>query len=341
MSAFKRRGAALGLIAVALLILFSSSLHADASTGIAAPGTIYLPLVFRDFSIITPPPPGNWLAYVNYYRALARLPAVTENPSFSDGDFKHARYMVINNIVDHTEVNTNPGYTPEGAAAGLASNVMGARGSTSINFTDEQAIEVWMRGPFHAIGIIDPKLLQTGFGSYREIGDNTPSDVQMAAALDVNRGLGAIPGSVTFPVKWPSDSMVVNLKSYDGFENPDPLSSCPGYAAPTGLPIIFQVGAGGAPVNVSVVTFKQGNTTLPSCSYNENTYTNSANPTHEPLGRAILAARDAIVIIPRNPLTPGATYTVSVTVNGQTHTWLFSVSTSALSFDSLSEALIR
>jgi len=40
--------------------------------------------------------PGDWLSYVNYYRALGELPPVTENPTWSDGCWKHARYMVKN-----------------------------------------------------------------------------------------------------------------------------------------------------------------------------------------------------------------------------------------------------
>ncbi|GAH44015.1 unnamed protein product, partial [marine sediment metagenome] len=40
-------------------------------------------------------------------------------------------------------------------------------------------------------------------------------------------------------------------------------------------------------------------------------------------------SRDAIILIPRNPLTPGASYTVSITVSGQTHTWSFTVSSTA------------
>jgi hypothetical protein len=46
------------------------------------------------------------------------------------------------------------------------------------------------------------------------------------------------------------------------------------------------------------------------------------------LGRNILNARDAVVLIPRDPLTPGTRYTVSITVNGQTHAWSFTVSDS-------------
>ncbi len=45
------------------------------------------------------PIPVGWLAYVNAYRAMANLPPVAENSTWSDGDFKHARYMVKNDYM--------------------------------------------------------------------------------------------------------------------------------------------------------------------------------------------------------------------------------------------------
>jgi len=47
------------------------------------------------------------------------------------------------------------------------------------------------------------------------------------------------------------------------------------------------------------------------------------------LGRAILDSRDAIVLIPKEPLYPGETYSVSISANGKTTTWSFSVSDQA------------
>jgi hypothetical protein len=45
-------------------------------------------------------------------------------------------------------------------------------------------IEMWMRGPFHALGILRPGLQSVGFGIAH---DN--SGLKTAAALDVIRGL--------------------------------------------------------------------------------------------------------------------------------------------------------
>jgi hypothetical protein len=172
----------------------------------------------------------------------------------------------------------------------------------------------------------------------------------MAAALNVIDGLGSSPpASVAFPVMWPANGLTVNLRSYTGSESPDPLASCAGYTAPSGLPIILQLGAGnavafGGPSPVTQFSLTEGATPRESCEFDENNYVNATDPNYptlQNLGRAVLSTRDAIVIVPRNPLTPGATYTVSVTANSQVYTWSFTVSVSATALELAPEALIR
>lgn len=262
-----------------------------------------------------------WLEYVNQYRALANLPAVTENTAWSNGNQLHARYMVKNDYIGHSEDPNNPWYTPEGNAAANNSDVA-VSGSASMS--DQAAIDLWMQGPFHAVGVIDPALAVVGFGSYRE----ADSGFQTGAGLDVLRGLGNPPSSITFPVMYPSDNKTIALNGYYGGESPNPLSACAGYAAPTGLPIILQIGGGSVTPNVTAHSFKQGSTELEHCIYDETNYTNSAS-SHQNLGRNVLGARDAIVLIPRQVLEVGKSYTVSITTNGQTHTWSFTIANNA------------
>jgi hypothetical protein len=180
-----------------------------------------------------------------------------------------------------------------------------------------------MQAPFHAVGMLDPQLSVVGYGSYRE----ADGGWQMGAGLDVLRGLGSVPPAVEFPVKWPSDGKTVSLTAHWG-ESPSPLTSCPGYSAPSGLPIILQIGSGGLVPTVTAHSFTQDGTPLDHCVFDETSYTNP-NGSLQSVGRSILNARDAIVLIPRQPLTRGASYTASITVNGQTHTWTFTVSSTA------------
>lgn len=259
----------------------------------------------------------EWLEYLNYYRTLANLPPVIENAEWSLGSQFHARYTVKNDVLVHNEDTNNDWYTPEGRDAAKSGNLMA---SYDVNSNDNYAIDAWMQAPFHALGILDPRLQEVGFGSYRE----ADGGLQMGATMDVLRGRGDIPLALNFPITWPANGAVVPLSFYWG-EYPDPLSSCPGYNPPSGLPIILQVGAGDRTPVVSSHMFLQGDTSLENCVFTESTYSNPDQAAQD-LGRTILDYRDAIVLIPRNPLIPGASYTTSLVIDGQTYTWTFKIS---------------
>ena len=244
---------------------------------------------------------------------MARLSPVNENPAWSAGGQLHSRYMVKNNILSHDEDASNPWYSEEGKAAAQAGNLMA---SSNVDTSDQYAVDSWMQAPFHALGILDPALQTVGFGSYREANGG----LQMGASLDVLRGLGT-EKTTAYPVMWPGDGATTPLGVFWG-EHPDPLTSCPGYSAPSGLPIILQIGPGHLTPQVSASSFKQGSTSLEHCFFTEATYKNPT-PDSQNLGRAILNQRDAVVLIPRQPLKSGSSYTVSITVNGQNYTWSF------------------
>jgi hypothetical protein len=258
-----------------------------------------------------------WLAYANRYRASAGLPFLVEEPAWSDGDVKHARYTVRVDVLAHSEDPANPEYTPEGDLAARNSNVMASSG---MGTSDASAIDMWMRGPFHAVGIIDPRLARAGFGSFRESG----ASYQMAAAFDVLRGRNASTAGLVFPITWPARGRAVPLTSYTGGEYPDPLSGC-GYSTPAGLPVILQLSASGSTVpNVTASSFRENGVALAHCVYNETNYVN-ADAAAQSTGRSVLNSRDAIVLVPRAPLVAGRRYTASITVNGVPHTWSFRV----------------
>ena len=258
----------------------------------------------------------DWLAYLNEFRALGGVAPLVENNDWSDGAWLHSRYMVKNDFIGHSEDPGNAWYTPEGDAAAQNGNVAVF---SSASATDEMAIDLWMTGPFHAIGILDPQLQSTGFGSYRE----ADGGWQTGATLDVNRGQGAVPAGTTFPLPFPQDNGQTWLTEYSGNEWPDPLTSCAGFSAPSGPPIMIQLGSGNVSPNVTASSFKKGNTTLNHCIFDETDYSNP-DGNAQTIGRLVLNSRDAIVIIPQAPLQAG-TYTASVTVNGVTHSWTFTV----------------
>jgi uncharacterized protein YkwD len=312
------------LVALALLVVSTAF---PASTGSTAPASqttheIFLPFLVKSPGAPLPPPPGDWLGYVNFYRETAYLHPLTENPDWNAGGWLHARYIVKNDILKHSENPNNPWYTPAGAAAAEASNLFGS-------FNPEEALEWtidgWMQAPFHALGILNPALYETGYGLYTE----ADGGLAAGAALDVIRGLDSPPANQDYPILWPGDNTIIGLTLHWG-GTPDPLTSCPGYTAPAGLPLLIQAGPGDLTPTVTAHDFRAGALPLEHCIFTETTYINP-DPAQQSLGRGIMAGRDAIVLIPRQPLTPGTHYTASLTIDGVTHSWTFQVASTPAS----------
>jgi len=246
---------------------------------------------------------GGWLDRLNLWRTEAGQSTLTENATWSSGDYNHAVYMVKNNLVTHYETVGVPYYTTSGAAAAQDSNIFV---SSSTSTTDEQAIDWWMGAPFHAMAMMDPRLTSTGFGSYR---DSTTSPWQMGAALNIISGNSFTGGQ--FPVYFPGNQSIEPLTAYSGNETPDPTTACPGYG---GLPVFIELG-GNVSTAVTVHSITANATVLDTCAID------SSNAT---LG-SYLKERGGVIVMPRSPLQTGTTYVVALTVNAVPYTWSFTV----------------
>ena len=263
-----------------------------------------------------PQPPGNgWLTVVNYYRATASLPRVSEDEALSKAAKKHAEYMVKNDYVGHSENRGDPLFSNAGHEAGMHSNVAGWWGSTEVK--DRDFVEMWMVGPFHALGILRPNLKKVGYGAAHD-----KTGMTSAAALDVIHGLVSGKEPVE-PVIWPGHGTTQPLSRYSGGEYPDPLSSCKGYSAPAGVPIIVQFPK---PVKKTSTSFTTGSgEALAACEVEATTYRNP-DAAAETLGRTLLAADNVVLVIPKDPLTPGKSYVVKVTSGSETARSRFTIS---------------
>ncbi len=262
-----------------------------------------------------PPTSDNWLERVNYFRSLANLPPVTNNPAWTQGEVEHSRYVVKNDVITHFEDRNNPWYTPAGDQAGQNGNVA-ADSRTQVRDVDK--IDGWMTGPFHGLGIIDPRLTQVAYGSYHEAGGS----IQSAATLDVIRGIN-FNSSPQYPVMWPANGKTVSLREL-GPETPDPITGM-GDSYPAGLPIYLQLGSGNITPSVTSHSLTRGNTPIAHIVFDETNFQTVANERGwQATAISILDSRDAVVMIPKDPLTAG-TYTASITSSGRNYTWSFNV----------------
>jgi hypothetical protein len=238
---------------------------------------------------------------------------VTENEEWSRGGELHAKYMVKNNVIGHSESPARPHYTAEGDEAARNGNVYLAA-ATNYEYTYRDAIDGWMTGPFHMLGIIDPKLEVSGFGEYAEVFDRMR---RYGATLDVHRGRTGTAQDVRFPLYYPRDGEVMPNLSYEGGESPDPLVTCSGYTVPTGPPIVLQLGIGDITPSVRRVTLRdESGGDLALCWYDETKYKTAP-------GSITLDLHDAIVVMPRQPLEAGEGYRVTIELASETHAWSF------------------
>jgi uncharacterized protein YkwD len=265
----------------------------------------------------------DWLARVNYYRAMAKLPPVNEDRALSAGDWSHARYLVENyaNIIRnggqlgarmHSEEQTNSWYSREGIAAARNSDVYEGCGRS----TPVSQVDGWMTGPFHRLSILNPNLGAVGYGRFEK-------DRCWSAALDLH--LRRPPSSETreLAVVFPPNGATIPMRGFDGREWPPPLTSCPGYVAPVGLPITLQ-GVGQRFVALEAHSVTTNGKPIEHCAFDSASYRNPDGP-EQSLASLILEEFGAVVLIPREPLKIGMTYQVSITTGGKSFNWSFTI----------------
>jgi hypothetical protein len=276
----------------------------------------------------------EWLALLNWYRRLSGLEPVSEDSKLSSGDQAHVRYLLANYSEAlrngampggemHEERDGSPGYTPDGAKAGKQSDVdfvywHGHQPAGLVNF----AILDWISGAFHRLPLLNPNLRRVGY--YDFCGGGI-----CVAAMNAMGGVdgAGLPRSFPRPLQFPPADAAIDLRTFEN-EWPDPLTACPGYAAPTGLPITLTLGsfvpAKLGRFSVESVSSDGATSKVEACGFDALTYVNPESY-GQSAGRGVLAANGSVVVLPRRPLTRGATYSVRMTVNGHEYDWTFSV----------------
>lgn len=255
-----------------------------------------------------PWPSGNWVSTINYYRAKSGLPPVVKSLDRSTGAAAHAKYQVLNNVLSATEDPAKPGYSAAGSATAAVANLAGASVAGSMSAEDD--VESLFTAPRSAVSLLEPDLETVGYGSYK---DSSKPGYKWSSVLDVGDLSGDTSG-VTFPILFPGDGAKVPLTKMDTSEQSDVLDSCDASYSSTkddkGLvvvgPPLIVMWAPDADPDVTGSTFAlQGGGALDHCRVDEDS---------------------VVFVIPKAPLEPGNTYNVSVTADGTTKSWSFSVS---------------
>jgi hypothetical protein len=299
-------------------------------------------------------------ARINSYRAMAKLPPVVDDSGISAAAYDHARYLVKNRIADgdvvlekqqlhiqipsdgaRSEVKGKPFYTDEGAAAAMNSVILTAR---KIDLSGREFVDQVLTMPFSGLIPMVPQFALVGLGAYCEPGLCAiviPAHLGLEKSVRIalydgpasdrfwNPGLGLVPaetGRLRSPVEFPPDGATVDLRSYSGNDFPDPLSSCPGYKAPTGAPISIQLGEGYGPdgsLEVSSHLVSRDGVEVETCLVTAASYA-GRDAQETKIGKWGLTQIGAAIILPREPLAPGH-YKVALKEAEKLYEWSFTV----------------
>jgi len=262
-------------------------------------------------------PAPEWLQRLNSYRDMAKLAPAGEDDSLAAGDAKH---VAMPGLEMHQESSSKPGFSAEGLYAAQHSDVdfMWWKGNRTPHM-ETWAIDDWITGAFHRLPLLSPRLQRVG---YAQQCANQMCVAAMNAQSDVERTARAT--MYKAPVAFPPDGATLALKWFT-MEVPNPLSSCPGYEKPTGVPITLQLGNFVA-IKLDHYSLKEVGSSdeVEACGFDSTTYT-SPDSAIQAAARATLDAWGTVVVIPRRPLKPGGSYKVEMTASGKMYGWQFSV----------------
>jgi uncharacterized protein YkwD len=276
-------------------------------------GSVVVATAAADTTVEAAPSENDWLGVVNAYRAASGLPPVVENSAWSSGGRNHSCWMLLNGIA-HDEQPGTAGYTADGDAAGNSGNVAVSSNAAT---TARSHVELWMSGPFHAVGILRSSLRQAGYGMCASPPNPTNTQWRSAATLDVVRGIDGAAPKPTSPVFFPGNGATTSLTRFVA-ESPDPRTFCGWSGQSVGLPLIALMPSAH---NGAVATLDGPNGPIPTCVLTRSNTSGVAS--------SILGGDNALVVIPAAPLAPGSYRVAALTDNGQGANWSFTVDPNA------------
>ncbi len=293
---------------------------------VALAAAVVTPAAAPTAVIMTEPGAGGpWLDALNRYRAMAGLNPIAETDAASRADRAHARYLVKTysaniragdnpGVKIHEEDSSSPWYSAAGDNAAHHSDIAEWPGPAAPP-SPSWAIELWIAGPFHRLPMLNPRLRTASYGDYCENG-------VCVVVLDLTGAFNHVrmDAPMAHPVEFPPDGATTQLEGETG-EWPDPLSACPGYAEPTGLPISLQTAYFKTVRVKSFSIARSDGAKLDACALDAATYVNP-DPQTQKRGREILEAFGAIILIPREPLRPDL-YKVAISTDNGDYSWSF------------------
>jgi hypothetical protein len=280
---------------------------------------------------------------ITYYRRFLKLPAASEDSAMSARALEEAQAQLqsihasgVDAKAPATRVTSKGGYLNPTTTLAI-SQLKGT-------LTGGEIIDRMMAMPFTALRIIDPQLARVGFGSQCDgtvcaavlsvrRGLDKAARLELYEASDADRywnpNLGPIPptpGKLISAIEFPPDGGVTPGLAYGGGDFPNALAACSDYSAPTGPPIILQLGKGASSdgPEVSAHSLTRNGQNVEHCLVQQSSLGSADDESvkKNPAWQFLLGF-GAVIMIPREPLTPSSTYAVSITADSNNSSWSF------------------
>lgn len=238
------------------------------------------------------------LQNTNLERVQIGLTPRPEDPSLSADLQKHCDYMHANQKLTHPQQQGNPGYSPEGHAAGM-------RSILSMGTPAERIGTMMVTTYFHRQDVIRPDTSAFGVGITGRYG-----------GIDGRTTMGAPVPNSAWPIHCPAPNQTGVPTAFSN-ESPDPIPA--GASRQAGYPITLYFRSGRPSLlshRLERVLPNGQRQTVPCHSFDHQTGA-SANMT---------AYQHAVALIPHARLDDGAIYEVEMVVNAggeQTFSWRF------------------
>ena len=271
-----------------------------------------IPANSSDF-VAPPSPTAGWLETMNFYRTSSGLKPVSESQTLTSGVLSHVTYLAKTDpllisglyLNRHTENPKSPYSTRAGITTGLGNL------TSSPTSTESEPIDEWMGAPFHAVALMKENLRTTGF-----------AQVFNANSGEYEQGLSVLSGIVsakrTKNILFPGPNSKIRLNVSSG-ENPDSRESCglnwqkyqgvPIWASLTSTPSRKLTATLVTPSG-AVLSAKRGICIVDKWNFKTSNYV------YGPTGKAIIAANNLVIIIPKSPLVAGK-YQVKISSPGR------------------------
>lgn len=284
---------------------------------------------------------------ISYYRRFLKLPSAPEDATLTTRATDEAQAQL--QAVKGAGADATNGGQPSGPIFRVVSQSRITNPAMTLaiskvdgTITGGDVVDRMMTLPFTGLRVIDPQLARVGFGLQcdgsvcaaalavrRGLDKSTRLELYEGSDADRywNPNLGPIPptpAKLNNPVEFPPDGGLASELASGESDWPAPLTVCPGYSAPTGPPIILQLGKGtsnDAP-DVSAHILTHDGQEVKHCLIAQ-TSLEGENSSHSSPIWQYLNGFGAVIMIPREPLAPSSTYSVSITADSNNNSWSF------------------